>query len=68
MPTTNTERPTRLLYPIPEVLAALGGISRAQFYALLAAGDLRAVKLGRRTFVTAQALDAYVARLNRGAA
>jgi len=68
MPATNTERPNRLLIPVPEVLAALGGISRSQFYALLAAGDLCAVKLGRRTFVTAQALDAYVARLGGDAA
>lgn len=68
MPIHEAERANRLLYPIPEVLAALGGISRSQLYALLAAGEIPTVKLGRRTFVTAQALDAYVARLEGGAA
>jgi excisionase family DNA binding protein len=39
------------------------GICRAKVYAHLAAGDLQAVKIGRRTAITREEVDAFIARL-----
>ena len=60
--------PKRLLHPIPEVRSQLGGICHSNFYEIVKRGDLELVKIGRRSFVTDEALLAYVARLaDRGA-
>lgn len=45
------------------VRGALGGITRPTIYKLIAAGELKSVHIGRRHFVTAASLAAYVDRL-----
>jgi hypothetical protein len=55
--------PERMLYPISEVRQKLGGISPTTFYQLVADEQIAVVKIGRRSFVTAADLDAYVGRL-----
>jgi hypothetical protein len=44
---------------------ALGGIGRTMLYDLMAAGELEQVKIGRRGFVTAKSIAAYVDRLSQ---
>ncbi len=51
---------TRLLHPVPEAQAALGGMSRSTIYELFAKGEIKTVKVGRRTFVTADELQRFV--------
>lgn len=62
---------TRLLVPIiagPEgVSHALGGIGRTMVYALIRDGELTMAKIGRRSFVTAESIAAYVDRLTDAA-
>lgn len=50
----------RLLYTVPESMAALGGMSRSKFYALISEGHIRVVKIGRRSYVTEPELRRYV--------
>ncbi len=57
--------PKRVLLPNPDARHRMGGICNTKFYELIASGKLEAVKLGRRTFVTAASVDAYVASLPR---
>ncbi|CAM3209487.1 helix-turn-helix domain-containing protein [Mycobacterium colombiense] len=45
------------------VRAALGGISRPTVYQLIKRGELVHVNIGRRGFVTAASIDAYIERL-----
>lgn len=52
-----------LLPVFPEAGVALGGLSRTKVYELIAAGELRTVKIGRRRFVPASAVQEYVDRL-----
>lgn len=47
----------------PEECAATLGIARTKIWALLAAGEIESVKVGRRRLVPADAIDAFVARL-----
>lgn len=42
----------RAAYPIPEAAFQLG-VSRSHAYRMIAAGELRAIKLGRRTLIPA---------------
>ena len=49
----------RSLYDVTEVLERLG-VSQTTLYALLRRGDLPRVKVGRRTFVPAPDLEAYL--------
>jgi excisionase family DNA binding protein len=51
--------PQRRLYPLKEVQQRLS-IGRSTMYQLLGNGQLPSVKIGRRRFVTAAALDAYI--------
>lgn len=44
------------------------GLSRSMGYVRIAAGDLQAVKDGRRSFITAEEMDRYVAGKPRAAA
>jgi len=55
----------RRLYDVSEVLERLH-VSQTTLYALLRRGDLPRVKVGRRTFVPAPDLEAYIK--GRGAA
>lgn len=54
---------TRLLVPINGAMDALGGIGRTTLYELIKQGDLVKVNIGRRGFVTAESLRAFVDRL-----
>jgi excisionase family DNA binding protein len=52
---------TRELYSIEDARFMLGGISRATIYDLLNNGELSSVVIGRRRFVPAAAIAAFVA-------
>lgn len=54
---------TRNLYPIAEAAERLGGIGRTTIYELVKGGDLVKVNIGRRGFITAGSLDAYIESL-----
>ena len=59
---------TPLLLPIGQtekdgVRGYLGGISRTRVYSLVNSGDLKAIKMGRRTLITRESAEALVARL-----
>jgi hypothetical protein len=51
------------LVSIPDSMALLGGIGRTKLWELCNDGELERVGVGRRTFVTAKSLHAYVERL-----
>lgn len=57
----------RLLVPIPDACARLGGIGRTVLYERVKTGDLVKVNIGRRGFITAKSLEAYVDRLSEAA-
>ncbi len=46
-----------------EDLHAVVPVGRTTFYELIKSGDLRRVKIGRKSFVTAESVRAYVERL-----
>jgi excisionase family DNA binding protein len=51
--------PERMLHPLNEIQQKLG-VSRTTVYQLISGGRLPSVTIGRRRFVTAAALSAYV--------
>lgn len=55
-------RPTRRLLTIVEAVERLC-VSRAKLYGHLAAGDLKALKNGRRTLIDSDEVDAFIGRL-----
>lgn len=58
-----------VLLPVyPDAGKALGGLGRTKVYELITSGELRTVKIGRRRFVPASAVEEYVARLEQLAA
>ena len=60
MATTETQR---RLIPISDVCGELGGVSRSMIYELINQGLLIKCAIGRRSFVTAESLDAYIESL-----
>lgn len=44
---------------------ALLGIRKTKLYALIAAGEIEAIKIGRSTLIMRESLNAYVARAPR---
>jgi excisionase family DNA binding protein len=61
--------PTRpLLIPIPDSCAMLGGITRPTLYDLINGGEIDRVKIGKRAFITAASIDAYVERQMKASA
>lgn len=54
-------------YRLTEAFSLLG-LSRSMGYVRIAAGELQAVKDGRRSFITAEEIDRYVAGAPRAAA
>lgn len=54
----------RLLDSIPDTQLALGGLGRTHIYELVKSGDLKMVKIGRRSFVTRSSISAYVDRIS----
>lgn len=63
-----TISPEQLLVPIPTACAKLGNVSRTTIYALALQNELVKVNIGRRGFITAESLTAYVARLSEATA
>ena len=60
--------PNQLLVPVPGACSTLGGVSRTTVYDLVNRGELVKVNIGRRGFITAKSLAAYVDRLSESAA
>ena len=54
----------RLLVPYDDAMRMLGGIGRTKFYELIDDNEIEQVKIGRRGFITAKSLAAYVDRLS----
>lgn len=52
------------LLSLPEVSAALGGISRSTVYNLIRTGQLTRVNIGSRAFITSDSLTAYLEKLS----
>ncbi|MEV0250111.1 helix-turn-helix domain-containing protein [Nocardia sp. NPDC050712] len=52
-----TEQEVRKLIPV----------GHSKYYELIASGELRSVKIGRRRFVTAQAVAEFIAKLDEDA-
>lgn len=57
----------QLLVPYDKALVKLGGIGRTTLWELVGRGDLVKVNIGRRGFITAKSLEAYVDRLSEAA-
>lgn len=51
------------LLSVRDTSEALGGLSKAALYRLIAAGELKVVKIGRRTFLRAGDVEEFVERL-----
>ncbi|MCA2265196.1 hypothetical protein A5626_01760 [Mycobacterium marseillense] len=56
------DQPQRLLASVPDTGYQLS-ISRTRVYDLLASGDLVAVKIGHRNYITAESIRDFVDRL-----
>jgi excisionase family DNA binding protein len=56
----------RLLLSIPEACATLG-VGRTTAYELIDQGQIVKVNIGRRSFVVAESVRAYVGRLSEAA-
>lgn len=61
MSTDTTDK--RLIHPYPEAMHQLGDIGRTKLDQLCDSGELKRVHIGRRAFITAESLEAYVNRL-----
>lgn len=62
--TTTMDTDNRLLIDHGEAMRKLGGIGRTTFYQLINDGEIEQVHIGRRGFITAKSLAAYVDRLS----
>ena len=51
----------RELYSIEQARALLGGIARNTLYGLIRSGELASVPIGRRRFIAASAIAAFIA-------
>lgn len=65
--TDEAQLPTRLLYPMPEAAAKLGGITERKLRMMVASKEIASVKLGRRRMIPATALEDYVEQLKAAA-
>jgi hypothetical protein len=63
MTTTTPAIPARALYPVDEARQLLGGIGKTLLGELIRKEKLRKVKIGDRTFIPAESLNAYVREL-----
>ncbi len=61
--TTQRTNSPPLLNPFPQATARLG-FSRAKLYNLISQGEIRSVKVGRRTFIAETELQRFVAALS----
>jgi excisionase family DNA binding protein len=62
----STAAPSRRGYPIAEAGELLGGVSRGTVYKLIRAGELKTFTIGRRRFVSDEAIAALI-RAREGA-
>lgn len=62
----NARAPARLSYNVTDAIAATG-LTRSRLYELIAAGELQSFRVGRRRMITARALEAFIARMERDA-
>lgn len=53
------EAKERVLYTVEEAVTVLGGLSRASVYKLMKSGKLRSVHIGRRVFISRQAIERF---------
>lgn len=60
-----TKHMSQQLISIPDSCTALGNVSRTTLYELVNAGELTKVNIGRRGFITAKSIAAYVDRLSQ---
>ena len=67
MDTQREQLLNQLLIPIPGACSALGDVSRTTVYKLVDDQELTRVNIGRRSFITAESLVAYVDRLSEAA-
>ena len=58
----------RKLYPVKDARLMLGGIGQAKFYQLVNSGHIKFTKIGRRSFVHADDLEACANRLREESA
>lgn len=54
---------TRQLIPIEDAQDVLGGIARSTLYSLVNRGHITKVNIGRRGFITADSINAYIESL-----
>ena len=52
MQDTTSGEVERILHPVRESRAKLGGMSNSKFYELVGEGKIRTVKIGSRTYLT----------------
>jgi hypothetical protein len=50
----------QVLYSFPEARRALGGIGLTKLYELIDTGKVKRVHIGRRAFITAESVAAFV--------
>jgi len=62
---TNPTKPGRKLYSVAETRELLGGIGKTFFYHLVKQNELELIKLGRRSYVTSEGIDALISRSRR---
>ena len=65
--TITPEQQQQLLVPIAGAITVLGGVGRTTVYELIGKGEIVKVCIGRRAFITAESLAAYVDRLTQAA-
>jgi hypothetical protein len=63
---TKAPIPSRKLYSVAETRELLGDIGKTFFYEnLVKRGELEIIKLGRRSFVTGEGIDALISKSRR---
>src|SRR6188472_4321545 len=53
---------TVTLHSVPEAQVRLGGLGKTTLYDLVAKGELETVKIGRRTFIPSDSVQAFIDR------
>jgi excisionase family DNA binding protein len=52
-----------VLVAMPEVPKYIGDISRSKVYELVAAGELRRIRIGRRAFISGESITGFLSKL-----
>ncbi len=53
----------RILNSIPQSRERLGGVSRSTIYELIGKGELKVVKIGRRSFIPEDSIQSFAEKL-----